>query len=243
MINFSKRICDKITSKRLPDYVFSDQIRYLLVDGMIVLEVGCNLRPILSRSKRYLLHGVDPDPDIQVCDSEGVFDKFFHNRFEDIDDSYRCDLIIMDMVLEHMENADLNLIKAYNMLNPGGIIISNQPSNLHPFSLLNQILPQKLKCSILATLRPWSKPGKITGWPAYYKLCNPLAIERFFETRGWEIEVLRCEYNAADYFSWCIPLFLGVFWYEKLISLMRFRFLCSHFFFVTKKPLISELRR
>ena len=49
---------------------------------------------------------------------------------------------------------------------------NNQPSNLHPFSILNRILNHKTKNLVLKILRPWSEVGVITGWKSYYHYCN-----------------------------------------------------------------------
>ena len=76
------------------------------------------------------------------------------------------------MVLEHLKNNKVVFKKLSDLINDDGMILTNQPSNLHPFSILNRILNHKIKNLVLRILRPWSEVGVITGWKSYYDYCN-----------------------------------------------------------------------
>ena len=77
-----------------------------------------------------------------------------------------------------------------------GVIICHQPSNLHPFSILNRILPHDLKEKVLQILLPWSKRGA-RGWESYYHKCNYFGFKKLCEKNNLKIVSEKFNYNAS----------------------------------------------
>jgi hypothetical protein len=199
-----------------------------------ILEAGCNIRPIIDgRAIEGVIHdGLDPDPTINIAEAEGIFNHFYNLKIEDFKPERRYDLIVLDMVFEHLPDNHTTIKVLKEALTENGKIFIHVPSNLHPFSILNRLLPHKLKLKILKILRPWSNPGDITGWPSYYDKCNIVSMKKLVKMQGLKIEKAAFEYNGSDYFAFFPPLFLLVVLYEEILSLFRITPLCSHFMVV-----------
>ena len=115
------------------------------------------------------------------------------------------------------------------------MILTNQPSNLHPFSILNRILNHKTKNLVLRILRPWSEVGVITGWKSYYHYCNYYGFKQLSNNNNLIIKKGKFNYNASDYFAFFPPLFILIVIYEVLIKFFNFKLLCSNFFIEIRK--------
>ena len=181
--------------------------------------------------------GVDPDYQLneKLLFQNGVYDNFSLCEFKNYETKEKYDLILMDMVFEHIEDNTITLDKISNMLKNGGDFITHNPSNLHPYALINQALPHGLKIWILRILRPWSKVGVITGWPSHYDLCNYLTIRAEAKKRKLEVIGGKCNYNASDYFAFFPPLFFLIVIYEEIIKFFKLEILCSDYWVLFKK--------
>lgn len=241
MIKFFKYFSDYINSKRPVGYDYlvkvEEKLKLLKNKNIKVLEVGCNNRPIIDKNiyKNIILHGIDPDDSIILKNVKNKFDKFTITSLEDIEVSEKYDLIIIDCVLEHVKNNNLIFKKLSKLILDDGIIITNQPSNLHPFSIINRILSHNTKTYILKTLRPWSKVGLITGWKSYYHNCNIQGFKKLCKKNNLIIDKGYFNYNASDYFTFFPPLFLFIVVYEETIKLFGLKLLCSNFCIEIKK--------
>ena len=114
------------------------------------------------------------------------------------------------------------------MLSNEGVIVSWQPSNLHPFSVLNQLFSHDFKKKILRIFLPWSKPGA-RGWRSYYHKCNYPGFKNLCRENNLVIKASKFNYNASHYFSFFPPLFLLVVIYEEIVRLLGIKLLCSDF--------------
>jgi len=193
-----------------------------------ILEVGSNVRPILSKGPGYELHGLDPDPTIDLEKARAIFDRFHNHTIEDFQTDEKYDIIVINMVLEHLENNDIVFEKFRAVLNKGGMVLLHIPNNLHPFSIINRLVSHNLKIKILKVLRPWAEVGVITGWKSYYDHCNIWGMKKLAKRHGLKVTKTYTDYNASDYFAFFPPLFLLVVLYEELVRLFGIRLLCAY---------------
>ncbi len=235
MLKKFKNFADMVNSYRKVPYRFKEIVKKEANSSARILEVGCNIRPILSNSNTFILDGLDPDTDIDLNEAEKKFNQFYNLKIEDFNSQNRYNLIVLDMVYEHLEDNNLTMDVLKNSLSENGKILIHAPSNLHPFSLLNQLLPDNLKLKLLNILRPWSNPGTVTGWKSYYDKCNIISIKKLLHAKGLVIEQAGFRYNGSDYFAFFPPLFLLIVIYEELISMLGLSPLCSHFMLIIRK--------
>tara|TARA_B110000908_G_C10067260_1_gene363416 strand:- start:34 stop:765 length:732 start_codon:yes stop_codon:yes gene_type:complete len=197
-----------------------------------VLEVGSNLRPLCDESIRETyslnLHGIDPDSAIDKTMAKKRFDYFEITDLEGYITENKYDLILLNMVMEHIEDNNISFKKLKGLLSDKGVIVSWQPSNLHPFSLLNQLLPHDFKEKVLRIFLPWSKHGA-RGWRSYYHKCNYLGFKNLCKKNRLVINKAKFNYNASHYFSFFPPLFLLIVLYEEIVRLLGIKLLCSDF--------------
>jgi 2-polyprenyl-3-methyl-5-hydroxy-6-metoxy-1,4-benzoquinol methylase len=234
MIEKFKKFAEIINSYRLKRNRLKVELPVLLKKYNVinVLEVGCNLRPLCDQKLReqysLKLHGIDPDDSINKNIAKEKFDYFEISNLESYDTENKYDLILLNMVMEHIEDNDSSFKKLKGLLSNKGVIVSWQPSNLHPFSVLNQLLPHDFKEKILRIFLPWSNPGA-RGWRSYYHKCNYLGFRNLCRENDLVIKKAKFNYNASHYFSFFPPLFLLIVLYEEIVRLLGIKLLCSDF--------------
>ena len=245
MIKYFKQFSDWVNGLEFRNHykqnTFDQKIDSLISNHncKTILEIGGNNRPIINKKKYPTIHLAGVDPDIQLDEGcltqNGVYDDFSLCEFKNYETEEKYDLILMDMVFEHIENNTTTLNKISSMLKNGGYFITHNPSNLHPYALINQALPQGLKIRILKLFRPWSQVGVITGWPSHYHLCNYLTLRA--EAKKKKLEAIDgiCSYNASDYFAFFPPLFFLIVIYEEIIKFFKLELLCSDYWVLFKK--------
>ena len=241
MLKYFKLFSDFINSYRKNAYVFDYEINKRLIalkDKKIkVLEIGCNYRPLIKKEKHknVILHGIDSDNSISLEKIKDNFDKFTISSIENFETNIKYDIIVLDMVLEHLKNNKVVFKKLSDLINDDGMILTNQPSNLHPFSVINRILNHKTKILVLRILRPWSEVGVITGWKSYYHYCNYYGFKQLSNNNNLIIKKGKFSFNASDYFAFFPPLFILIVIYEELIKFFNFKLLCATFFVEIRK--------
>ncbi len=234
LLQLFKTFADFVNSYRKDTYSWKGTVKQESTGVDSVLEVGCNIRPLLVNHSYSIHDGLDPDPTINQDDTRPIFTNFFNIKLEEFIPIYQYDLIILDMVFEHLEDNSVTIDILKKSLKENGKILIHAPSNLHPFSVLNQLIPYKLKTTLLKIFRPWSHPGDITGWKSYYNKCNIISIEKLMKTKNMKIEKACFRYNGSDYFAFFPPFFLLVVLYEEIISFLKISFLSSHFMLILK---------
>lgn len=232
MLSRFKQFADFVNRNRKDAYSWKETVKEEAKDISSVLEVGCNVRPLVSSSHLKLHDGIDPDPTIDLDKANQLFSNFYNIKFEDFDNEHQYDLIILDMVFEHLENNQITLDILKKCLKENGKILIHAPSNLHPFSILNQLIPMILKRQLLTYLRPWSRPGKITGWKSYYHKCNISSASKMIKSKKMKVERACFRYNGSDYFAFFPPLFLIIVCYEQIIAKLNVTLLSSHFMLI-----------
>ena len=131
---------------------------------------------ILKEKYNIILHGIDPDQSINLKETKIKFEYFEVTDLESFETTEKYDLILLNMVMEHIKDNFGSFKKLKGLLSEKGIIVCRQPSNLHPFSILNRILSHDLKEIVLKTFLPWSKKGA-RGWKSYYHKCNYIGFK------------------------------------------------------------------
>ena len=235
MIRSFKKFTDYINSfrKKRDDITYSLNPIIEKNNCRKILEVGCNVRPVCNKnnikSRSFILHGIDPELNIDLSVAKTKFDYFEITDLESYETSEKYDLILLNMVLEHIKDNKKSFKKLSSLISENGIIVCHQPSNLHPFSIINRVLSHKLKEKVLKIFLPWSKKGA-RGWKSYYDRCNYFGFKKLCEINQLEIINERFNYNAAHYFSFFPPLFLIIVLYEEFIKLLNIKLLCSDFY-------------
>lgn len=223
-----KKFADFVNSKRTYGFYFKEIVTEEVKPGCVILDVGCNLRPLLNKHESYTLHGIDADTSIDMKMAYEIFDEFYIESFENFSANTKYDLIILRKVLEHFENNDLVFEQLKNILKEDGKIVAFTPSNLHPFSIINQIIPHKLKIVLLKKLMPWVKQGRI-GWKAYYDKCNIHAMSKLANKYGLKVTQSYFDYNSSSYFAFFPPIFILIVLYEEVIKKLNLKLLCATF--------------
>ncbi|KPJ67640.1 MAG: hypothetical protein AMJ43_03055 [Coxiella sp. DG_40] len=239
IIRANKSICDLIESKITLENTYDFQkiiLKKVKNRKIKVLEVGCNNRPTLKKDNydNIILDGLDPDDKLNSYTNHKVFDNFYNTSIENFDVQSQYDVIILNMILEHIRDNEIVFKKLSSLLKESGFIITHQPSNFHPFSIINRLLPHKIKLFVLKTLRPWSKVGEITGWKSYYNKTNIVEFKKLCKKNNLKIVDADFNYNGRDYFKFFVPVYLIILLYEKITELLNIRLLCSHYWVVIK---------
>lgn len=139
--------------------------------GAIIVEIGGGANPYLTKEQvvnfQYIVIDVN---NIELSKSKG-------NHYEKIcaditleDKDIKCDLIITNMLLEHITDPNSFHKACFKMLNEHGKAIHFFATKYSPASILNLILPEFWCRQLLYAVqkRNWETEGK---FPAYYKWC------------------------------------------------------------------------
>ena len=237
MIRSFKKFADFVNNYRKTRYNLNQGLNNIFKNNNIrkVLEVGCNIRPLCKKKTiedyNIILHGIDPDQSIDLKETKTKFEYFEITDLESFETIEKYDLILLNMVMEHIKDNNISFRKLSELLSENGVIVCRQPSNLHPFSILNRILSHGLKEKVLQILLPWSKRGA-RGWESYYHKCNYFGFKKLCQKNNLKIVSEKFNYNASHYFSFFPPLFLIVVLYEEFIQLLGIKLLCSDFYLV-----------
>ena len=198
-------------------------------EGVRILEVGGIDRPFLQKSSAYEYCGLD----IEVREKcYEVYDSFIVKSIEEELDG-EFDLILSRMVLEHVPDNHKAWDSIYNSLKPGGYSVHVFPSGLHPFSLATRIVGSRLQRNLIPMLRP---DARHTGYPAYYNLCSPKALQHHLPKKGFCEVSVKTSYAASDYFAFFVPLFVMIGLFNTAMEKFKIQTFCSNVFVVARKP-------
>ena len=150
--------------------------RYVL-NGKKVLEVGCAEGWFLEEARYRGMIGcaIEPSlPHAEMSRTKGfdVIDGFFP---DDIDASGMFDFIVFNDVFEHLPNPVSALLRCEELLEPGGVLVLNLPSNRGAFYRLSALLARVGRPGPLERL--WQK-----GFPSpHLTYFNPATLRRFVD--------------------------------------------------------------
>ena len=118
-------------------------------------------------------------------------------------------------VVEHLPDNEMFFENCARVLRPGGMLVHTFPCKFAPFSLVNQLLPNRLTRRLLAYLHPqWQDE---CGFVAFYDRCYHSAMRKVIQSSGFHNQRFSFRYYQSIYFDFCFPLFALVLMYDLLI--------------------------
>jgi ubiquinone/menaquinone biosynthesis C-methylase UbiE len=147
--------------------------------GQVVLDIGggkeCPFLPFVGEPGAHLLIAVDSS-DEELRHNSDLDNKIVADAaalgipFRDAS----ADLIVSRSVVEHLHDNTMFFANCARVLRPGGFLVHTFPCKFAPFSLINQLLPNRLTRRLLAYFHPqWQDD---CGFPAFYDHCYFSAI-------------------------------------------------------------------
>lgn len=147
-----------------------------------------------------------------------------------------ADLVVSRYTLEHLNNPEIFIKNSFKILKRGGCSIHLFSCKYAPFSIINQLLPNKLSQLLLNKFVPNSK--HIRGYKTYYKYCYYSKIIDVFKKNGFEITNIYLSYYQSRYFSFFPPLYLLSIFYEFIIYSLKLKNLSAYVLITVKKDLL-----
>ena len=120
------------------------------------------------------------------------------------------DLILSDMVFEHITNPPFVASELLRVLKPGGYICARTPNKYGYIAMVARLIPNSRHLSVLKRVQPSRKPNQV--FPTVYRMNTPGQIRRLF--RPCELYCFTISGEPAYYFG-------SVFLYRALLLLHR----------------------
>jgi SAM-dependent methyltransferase len=196
--------------------IFSD-IKILaeenLPEGGVILDFGCGTEPYFAnlRPKATWYIGVDIDPTVpehcKIIDEYICVDLCDEKNKLPLGDG-TVDLVVSNMVFEHLPKSGNVLPELVRVLKPGGKALISVPNVMYPVFAFNKILTifglDKVKVYLLHYLL-----GRTSSFPAYYRLSS-------FRTITRELKRVSASYNI----TWELWGYLGGFQYFRFSHML-----------------------
>lgn len=175
----------------LPDYrysndIFEDWIKQKLNQNSIWVDAGCGQNLLIEEFEIYSKNGLGIDevfhPELRSKE------KFLQSNLYKIPlpDNY-ADLIVSNMVIEHIEDISKLLKEIYRILKPQGSFIFRTTNKLYPIQILSSIFSKNLKDKIINSIYGVSAHDV---FETCYKLNTYKKIKRILPTYGFKIQKL-----------------------------------------------------
>jgi SAM-dependent methyltransferase len=194
--------------------------------GQVVLDIGsgkdCPFLPFVKEPQAHLIIAVDcSDHELRLnpdLDNKIVADAAAR-RFPFRDGS--ADLIVSRSVVEHLHDNAVFFANCARVLRPGGGVIHTFPCKFAPFSLINQLLPNRLTRRLLSYFHPqWDDE---CGFVAFYDRCYFSAVRRMLDRNGFQNTRFTLRYYQSIYFDFFFPLYAVMLLYDLLIWFLGIR--------------------
>lgn len=208
----------------------------ILKHDSVIVEIGGGANPCLTNEMvqnfRYIVVDIDIE---ELSKSKGDhFEKVCTDIAID-NKKIKCDIIITNMLLEHVTNPKDFHKACFEMLKDQGKVIHFFATKFSPASIMNLILPESWSRQLLYTIqkRKWETEGK---FPAYYRRCmGPTKRQMlYFQLLGFEIQLYN-GYLGSGYLA--DITFFNMF--EKIYNFFVLKFksprLCSNAIIILKK--------
>ena len=176
-----------------------------------ILDVGGGKNPFVdAKTKKELnsvLIGLDIDIDELKQAPVGTYDEIVCadiSTFRGF--SNEVDLAICQSVFEHIEDVSSAFQSiSYMLKERTGTVVLFVPCKYAPFTILNRLLPEKLKKSLLYFFFPQTERDQ--GFKAYYDKCSPGEFRKLAEQNSLNIDE-EYVYHESGYFTFFFPLHL-----------------------------------
>lgn len=213
------------TSKMFGDIDASESYFYSRISGFTgkrVVEIGGANRPLFLKAALDEYVGVDIDTSFNW---DGIYSRYYAQSCEDIlPDRVLGDLVVSKYVLEHIADNRKTFLNITKLMANDGVSVHLIPLGFHPFSIANRIVGNRFAKVIIPFIRPGTE--HVTGYPAYYHLCNSFQLEQVAETMGCNYEI-KYFYGAEDYFGFFAPLGCMVNIFNRCSSFFGIKILAS----------------
>lgn len=194
-----------------------------------VLEIGGTSRPLFKKDEVKNYIGLDIDKDF---DFNNYYHTYIPQSCEDWNPGIKADLIFSKYLLEHVPDNQKTFSNIEKWLNDGGKSVHLFPLTYHPFSLLNQFVGNKLAKYLIPILRPGAE--SITGYPAYYNLCNSLDLKKISKKSDLKYDV-KYFFEAEDYFSFFFPFSLLIHFFNRFAASLKLNIFASNAVLIISK--------
>jgi SAM-dependent methyltransferase len=142
------------------------------------------------------------------------------------------DVLTSRSAVEHLSDVERYLTNCARGLRPGGYIIHSFPCRFAPFSLINQILPNKFARRLLHLFQPQWRDE--CGFPAYYNHCYYSAIRRLLERHRFTLTHVEMRYYQSIYYDFFLPLFILMVAYDLCVWKVQAKNLACQMLFVAQ---------
>ncbi|MFC1918933.1 class I SAM-dependent methyltransferase [Chloroflexota bacterium] len=172
--------------------IFQNEVARSVNEDIIVIDSGCGDNNYLNSLNKKLGIGIDKEYSLNAA-SQSINTKFIIGDIEKIPlKDECCDVIISQMVLEHLRNPSKNIRESYRILRHGGIFIFVTPHRYHYVSIATALIPSIAIKSMIANFRVY---------PTYYR-CNTMnRIRKIFTMAGFSKVKLIKTYEPAVTFK------------------------------------------
>lgn len=195
------------------------------VQARRVIELGGANRPVFRRADLGEYIGIDID---SSAGARLSYSTFYCQPCEHEVLDHRCtnvDLVISKYLLEHTRDNRLVFANIRGWLSSTGRGIHLLPLRFHPYSIANRIVGNRIARRLIPILRP--ETTSVTGYPAYYHLCDSRSLSRQLRACGFEFEI-RYYFGAEDYFGFFAPLGIALHLFNRLAQFCGLTLLASN---------------
>jgi len=194
-----------------------------------ILEAGGVDRPVLNLSPNFEFVGLDIE---ERPNCANLYDSFIVQSIEH-PLPVKADIIISFTLLEHVPNNTAAIESIFGALTEGGKTHHYVPSGMHPYSLALRAIGPRLQRFLIPILRPGTE--NVTGYPAFFNLCTPKAMNDAFRSVGFTDIDIQAFYRANDYFAFFTPAFIIVTFFENACAFFNIRSFASGFVISARK--------
>lgn len=195
-----------------------------------VIKIGGANRPLFNKNKLNKYIGIDIDGGFLW---EPIYSEYFIQSCEvPLPKKISADLIVSKYVLEHTLDNNKVFKNINCMLGDGGVSIHIFPLGFHPFSIVNRLVGNRAAKMLIPIIRPGSE--SVTGYPAYYHMCNSVSLERYLFNNGFKYSV-KYFFGAEDYFGFFAPFGCLIHIINRIAKILRMNILASNAVLIIKK--------
>lgn len=188
--------------------------------GQVILDIGggreCPFLPFVQNRRAHLIIGVDaleqelrfnPDLDTKIVADAATRGFPFRDG--------SAHLVVSRSVVEHMSDNEIFFANCARVLRPGGVLVHTFPCKFAPFSVINQLLPNRLVRQLIAYFHPhWENE---CGFPAFYDHCYFSAVRRILARNGFTNTQFAFRYYQSIYFDFFLPLYAAMLLYDLAV--------------------------
>ena len=216
--------------------VYEDTIARYLKPGIVVYDAGggkrCRYIKRVDKESMYVFA-------LDISDEElnfnlGVDGKFVTDVCENIPTPYgKVDMITSSYLCQHLINPKRFYKNAYKALKPYGLFINMFPCRYSVFATINRLLPEDVSKKILNHFLPNAEDD--CDYSATYENLWYSKVIQDYRKAGFRVEKIYLRYLQADYYHYCIPLFLLNYLWDWIMKKLQLKNFASHMMIVARK--------